>query len=137
MYIGTPRIEIYVDRIETNARAIIDLCRTHGVQVACVTKVMSAHPALLHALEAAGADMIADSRITNLQSIANTGSTLPTLMLRSATPSRVADIVRWLISATCARASGLTALPQSFGPPPNSAASRSSAWAPTSPVMAG
>lgn len=94
MYIGTPRIEIYTDRIEMNARAIIALCRAHGIQVACVTKVMGAHPALLHALEAAGADMIADSRITNLQSIANTGSTLPTLMLRSATPSRVADIVR-------------------------------------------
>ncbi len=94
MFIATPRIEIYVDRIETNARAIINLCRAHGIRVACVTKVMGAHPALLHALEAAGADMIADSRILNLQSIANTGATLPTLMLRSATPSRVADIVR-------------------------------------------
>jgi predicted amino acid racemase len=94
MYIGTPRIEIYADRIEMNARAIISLCRAHGIQVACVTKVMSAHPALLRALEAAGADMITDSRITNLQSIANIGSTLPTMMLRSATPSRVADIVR-------------------------------------------
>lgn len=94
MYVGTPRIEIYVDRIQTNARVIIDMCRGHGIQVACVTKVMGAHPAILHALEAAGADMIADSRILNLQSIANTGSTLPTLMLRSATPSRVADIVR-------------------------------------------
>lgn len=94
MYIRTPRIEIYVDRIEINARAIIELCRAHGIQVACVTKVMSAHPAVLQALEAAGADMIADSRIMNLQSIATVGSSLPTLMLRSATPSRVVDIVR-------------------------------------------
>ncbi len=94
MYMGTPRIEIYVDRIETNARAIIGLCRAHGIQVACVTKVMSAHPAVLRALESAGADMIADSRIANLQSIANIGSKLPTMLLRSATPSRVVDVVR-------------------------------------------
>lgn len=94
MFIRTPRLEIYTDRIETNARAVIDLCRAHGVQVACVTKVMSAHPAILHALENAGADMIADSRIMNMQSIANTGLTLPTLLLRTPAPSRVADVVR-------------------------------------------
>jgi predicted amino acid racemase len=94
MYIRTPRLEIYTDRIETNARTVIALCREHGAQVACVTKVMSAHPAILHALEAAGADMIADSRLTNLQSIANTGLTLPALLLRSPTPSRAVDVVR-------------------------------------------
>ena len=94
MDIRTPRLEIYTDRIETNARAVIALCREHGAQVACVTKVMSAHPAILHALEAAGADMIADSRVTNLQSIANTGLTLPALLLRSPTPSRAVDVVR-------------------------------------------
>jgi len=94
VYLRTPRLEIYTDRIETNARAIIALCREHGIQVACVTKVMGAHPAILHALETAGADMIGDSRITNLQSIANTGLTLPALLLRAPTPSRVADVVR-------------------------------------------
>jgi predicted amino acid racemase len=94
MYIRTPRLEIYTDRIETNARAIINLCRAHGAQVACVTKVMSAHPALLQVLEAAGADMIADSRILNLQSIANTGLSLPVMLLRTPAPSRVADVVR-------------------------------------------
>jgi len=93
MYILTPRLEIYTDRIETNARAVIDLCRAHGAQVACVTKVMGAHPAILQALQNAGADMIADSRILNLQSIANTGLHLPVLLLRSPTPSRVADVI--------------------------------------------
>ncbi|MCU0488841.1 MAG: alanine/ornithine racemase family PLP-dependent enzyme [Anaerolineales bacterium] len=94
MFIRTPRLEIYTDRIETNARAVIELCRAHGAQVACVTKVMSAHPSILHALERAGADMIADSRILNLQSIANTGLELPVLLLRTPAPSRVADVVR-------------------------------------------
>jgi predicted amino acid racemase len=94
MYLRTPRLEIYTDRIETNARAVIGLCREHGIRVACVTKVMGAHPAILHALEDAGADMIADSRVRNLESIASAGLTLPVLLLRSPTPSRVVDVVR-------------------------------------------
>lgn len=94
MFVRTPRLEIYTDRIETNARAVINLCKAHGAKVACVTKVMGAHPAILHALERAGADMIADSRILNLQSIANTGLTLPVMLLRSPAPSRVVDVIR-------------------------------------------
>jgi ornithine racemase len=94
MYIRTPRLEIYTDRIEMNARAVINLCREHGAQVACVTKVMSAHPAILQVLLNAGADMIADSRILNLQSIANIGTKLPIMLLRLPAPSRVVDVVR-------------------------------------------
>ena len=94
MFIRTPRLEIFVDRIETNARSVIGLCRAHGIQVACVTKVMGAHPALLHALERAGADMIGDSRVANLESISNTGLTIPTMHLRPPAPSRVVDVVR-------------------------------------------
>jgi ornithine racemase len=74
-------------------RAVIALCREHGAEVACVTKVMGAHPAILHALEAARAAMIGDSRVANLQSIAKTTLTLPALLLRVPTPSRVVDVV--------------------------------------------
>ena len=94
MFIRTPRLEIYTQRIEANARAVINLCHSYGVQVACVSKVLSAHPAVVRALETAGADMIADSRLTNLQSMANTGMNLPLLLLRLPTPSRAADVVR-------------------------------------------
>lgn len=94
MFIRTPRLEIYPDRIATNARAVIGQCHAHGAQVAAVTKVASAHPAVVHALEQGGADMIADSRILNLQSMANTGLDLPLMLLRIPAPSRVADVVR-------------------------------------------
>jgi predicted amino acid racemase len=70
------------------------MCHAHGVSVSCVTKVTSAHPAVVRALEAGGADMISDSRILNLQSMANTGITTPLMLLRIPAPSRAADIVR-------------------------------------------
>lgn len=90
----TPRLEIYPHRIEANARYVIDQCRRYGVQVACVTKVVRAHPAVVQALEAAGAGMLADSRLLNLQAIARTGSTLPRLLLRLPAPSQAVDAVR-------------------------------------------
>jgi len=94
MFIRTPRLEIFIKRIEENARSVIDLCHSYGVEVACVTKVMMAHPAVVRALEAAGADLIADSRIRNLQSLADTGISSPLMLLRIPAPSRAADIVR-------------------------------------------
>ena len=94
MYQRTPRLEIFPDRIKANAQAVVGLCHDHGAQVACVTKVTSAHPAVVHALEAGGADMIADSRIRNLQSMANTGLDRPLMLLRIPAPSRAMDVVR-------------------------------------------
>ncbi|MDP2874950.1 MAG: alanine/ornithine racemase family PLP-dependent enzyme [Holophaga sp.] len=94
MYIRTPRLEIFPDRIATNARSVISLCHDHGAQVAAVTKVTAAHPAVVHALEQGGADMIADSRIANLQAMANTGLDLPLMLLRIPAPSRATDVVR-------------------------------------------
>jgi predicted amino acid racemase len=94
MFIRTPRLEIYSRRIENNARVVIKLCHAHGLQVACVTKVTCAHLAVVRALEAGGADMIADSRILNLQSMANTGVRQPLMLLRIPAIHRAADIVR-------------------------------------------
>lgn len=94
MYYRTPRLEIYPDRITANARSVIGRCHAHGAKVACVTKVTCAHPAVVHALELGGADLIADSRISNLMSMANTGQALPLMLLRIPAPSRAADVVR-------------------------------------------
>lgn len=94
MYIRTPRLEIFPERITQNARSVLELCHRHGAQVACVTKVTSAHPAVVHALEQGGADQIADSRLLNLRSMADTGVTLPLLLLRLPAPSMAPDVVR-------------------------------------------
>ena len=51
---------------------------------------MSAHPAILQALQNGGADMVADSRILNLQSVSNVGLKMPIMLLRLPAPSRAA-----------------------------------------------
>jgi predicted amino acid racemase len=94
MYYRTPRLEIYPDRIKENAQSVIRMCHEHGAKVACVTKVTCAHPAVVRALELGGADLVADSRIKNLMSMADTGVTMPLMLLRIPAPSRAADVVR-------------------------------------------
>lgn len=94
MFIRTPRLEIYPDRITQNARSVVSLCHAHKAKVAAVTKVACAHPAVVNALVAGGADMVADSRIRNLQAMADAGIDRPLLLLRIPAPSSVADVVR-------------------------------------------
>jgi len=94
MSFGTPRLEIHPGRIAANARSVIQACHAHGAQVACVTKVTCAHPAVVQALEEGGADMLADSRIPNLEAVAGTGTRLPLMLLRIPAPSQAMDVVR-------------------------------------------
>ena len=91
----SPRLEIFIKRIEENARSIIGLCHVHGMSVACVTKVVMALPEIADVLEAAGADILADSRIPNLKSLSEQGTDCPVMSLRIPTPSAVLDVVRY------------------------------------------
>jgi ornithine racemase len=95
MEIHTPRLEIYPDRIAENVRYVLDLCHAHGAQVACVTKVMCAHPALVNTFVENGADMLADSRIQNLQFIAGAHPQVPRLLLRLPALAEAEDVIRY------------------------------------------
>jgi len=91
----TPRLEIFPARIEENAKTIISLCHSHGIQVAGVTKVACAHPSVVNSLVNAGVDMLADSRIENLKSIRELGISLPLMLLRIPARDRIEGVVQW------------------------------------------
>lgn len=93
MKFRTPRLEIFPNRIKENAKSVIQLCRSHGAQIACVTKVASAHLGVTRALYDAGPDMIADSRISNLRYMGELGVSLPRLLLRMPARSEISDVV--------------------------------------------
>jgi len=89
----TPRLEIFPTRVAENARAILQICHSQDIQVACVGKVVCAHPEVMRTLEECGADMLADSRLENLAAIRRNGTSLPLMLLRIPTPSRVKEVV--------------------------------------------
>ncbi len=103
----TPRLEIYPQRIAENVRDVLERCHHHGAQVACVTKVMCAHPALVKTFVENGADMLADSRIENLQFISEIYPDLPRLLLRLPALSEAEDAIRY---ADCSLNSSLATM---------------------------
>ena len=90
----TPRLEIYPDRIRSNAQHIVTLCHSQNIRVAAVTKVVSAHPAVVKALNESGVDLLADSRLENLEAIRQQGVQKPLMLLRIPAPSQVEEVVR-------------------------------------------
>lgn len=90
---ATPRLEIYPNRIRSNAIEIVRLCKANGVDIACVTKVTMAHDDVARAMIEANPCMLADSRITNLAKIGAMGLDVPRLLLRLPAMSELADVV--------------------------------------------
>lgn len=95
MYTLTPRLEIFPKRIEENARHVISQVHAHGGQLAAVSKVLRAHPAVLQAFANAGADMIGDSRPQNLRIASHEQAEIPRLLLRLPAPGQALDTVRY------------------------------------------
>ena len=56
---------------------------------------VSRRMAVARALVEAGADLLADSRLENLQALRRMGATLPLMLLRIPAPGQAADVVRW------------------------------------------
>lgn len=91
---ATPRLEIFPDRIAQNAGLVVRLCHDHCIQVAAVTKVVAAHPAVVQVFEQCGVDILADSRLENLAQIKNGGCSLPLMLLRIPAASQAAHVVQ-------------------------------------------
>ena len=72
-------------------QTLVAAAHAQGVQIALVSKVVCAHPAVIECINKSGCDMLADSRTENLLR-ADTG--LPKLLLRIGMPEAAEDIVR-------------------------------------------
>ncbi len=93
--VGYPRIEIDREKLQENARVILDACRKRDINVTGVTKVTCAHPAVARALTAAGFTSLADSRLSNLRRLRRVEPELELMLLRLPPPSRAEEVVRW------------------------------------------
>ena len=72
-------------------KTLAEAAHAMGVQIALVSKVVCAHPAAIDCINQSGADMLADSRVENLNA---SDSNLPKLMLRIGMPEAAEEIVR-------------------------------------------
>ncbi len=88
-----PYVTIDLEKIEQNARTIVNLCARYGIEVTGVTKVTCGIPQVAKAMLRGGVSAIGESRIENIQRLKANGVHAPFLLLRTPHLSAVQDIV--------------------------------------------
>ena len=89
----SPRLVFDLDKIEHNARVIVQLCESRGVRVAGVTKCACGHPMVAEAMLRGGVSGLADSRLENIERMRAAGVEASFLLLRLPAPSAVERVV--------------------------------------------
>jgi predicted amino acid racemase len=88
-----PYLEIDLDKIEANCRAVTGLCRGQGIDVAGVTKVVRGMPKVARALLRGGVRQLADSRLENIRRIREDGIRAEVMLLRIPQLDEAAEVV--------------------------------------------
>jgi predicted amino acid racemase len=91
--VRSPWIEIDLDKIEHNARAVVELCARHGISVAGVTKSTCGNPEVALAMLRGGVTAIGESRMENVRRLREAGIEVPLWLLRVPPLSQVDEVV--------------------------------------------
>jgi ornithine racemase len=82
-------------KVEHNARAVVDLCAAHGVDVTGVTKGVCGEPEVARAMLRGGVVSIGESRLENVRRLRAGGVDAPVLLLRIPSLSQASDVVEF------------------------------------------
>ncbi|MBN2005307.1 MAG: alanine/ornithine racemase family PLP-dependent enzyme [Anaerolineae bacterium] len=91
----TPRIEINLDKLVYNARTLMALYGSKGIDITAVTKGVCGSPRIASALMNGGIASFGDSRIANIQKMRAAGIDAQFILIRSPMPSEVARVVEF------------------------------------------
>jgi len=91
----TPRIEIDLEKIAHNAKALIDLYGSKGIHVIAVTKAVRGNSDIAKTLVKSGIEILADSRIENIKRMHNAGVQAQFLLTRTPALSQAEAVVRY------------------------------------------
>ena len=89
----TPRVTIDLDKIEHNARTVVGLCRSQGIEVCGVTKATCGYPQVAKAMLRGGVAGIADSRLENIRRMQAAAVDTSFMLLRIPSLSVVNDVI--------------------------------------------
>ena len=89
----TPRIDVDLEKIRHNTRALVQQLRPLGIKVIGVTKAVCGHPAIAKAMLDGGASGLADARVRNIARMRRAGITCPITMIRPPMLSQVCDVI--------------------------------------------
>lgn len=90
---STPRLEVDLAKVETNARSLVDRLASRAIAVTGVTKSALGAPEVAAAFERGGVAGLGDSRVQNLERLHASGTSLPLTLIRSPMLSQVEAVV--------------------------------------------
>lgn len=88
-----PRLEINVDKLKQNVAVVSDICKSHNMDMAMVTKSYCAIPEVVEEITKENVDYIADSRVENLKNLYHIN--LPKILLRIPMISEIRDVIKY------------------------------------------
>lgn len=88
-----PYVTIDLDKIEHNARVIVELCRAHGLSVVGVSKCTCGHPEIAQAMRRGGVSAIGESQLENIHRLKNAGVAAPFMLLRLPSLAEADEVV--------------------------------------------
>lgn len=91
---AAPRLVIDLDKIEHNARTLVESLATRGISVTGVTKATLGSPEIARSLLRSGVSGLGDSRIENIEAMRHAGVDAPMTLIRSPMLSQVERVVQ-------------------------------------------
>jgi predicted amino acid racemase len=91
--VSAPRLEVDLDKIHHNARALVERLGHRGIGVTAVTKAFLGWPPIVEQLQRAGVAGLGDSRLENIVAMRAAGVTAPITLVRSPMLSQVDGVV--------------------------------------------
>ncbi|HUT47884.1 MAG TPA: alanine/ornithine racemase family PLP-dependent enzyme [Alphaproteobacteria bacterium] len=88
-----PRLEIDLEKIQHNARTLVERLGARGISVTGVTKAALGSPEIAGALLRAGVSGLGDSRIENIEAMRRARIPAPMTLIRSPMPSQAGQVV--------------------------------------------
>ena len=89
-----PRLEVDLDRIEHNARTLVDRLAERGISVTGVTKAGLGSAEIANAMLRGGVSTLGDSRIENIEAMRHEQVAAPMTLIRSPMLSQAEQVVR-------------------------------------------
>ncbi|MBU2898317.1 alanine/ornithine racemase family PLP-dependent enzyme [Vibrio hepatarius] len=89
-----PRLDIDCSKIHHNAKSLIHKLSKKNISVTPVTKVFLGHPVIVQVLLDAGAPMVADSRVENIQKITDSCIPVSKMLIRTPMLSQVSSVIK-------------------------------------------
>ena len=89
-----PRLEINIPKLKHNVSVLSDICKTHNLDMAMVTKVYCAMPEVVKEISFDNVNYLADSRVENLKNLQDIN--IPKILLRIPMLSEIKDVIKYV-----------------------------------------